>query len=121
MRSIQAAQFVHLLSTGVLTGILFGDRWGVSSVRTQLPASCFVEFQQGLHVNFVPLMPILWLSRSSPCNTNDVSNFVHGTRGPTSACTGAGAPEFGWLISRPSRRPGDAGRSASCVARRLRG
>jgi uncharacterized membrane protein len=59
MRWIQAAQFVHLVSTGLLTGILFGDRWGVSPVRTQLPASCFVEYQQGLHLNFVPLMPIL--------------------------------------------------------------
>ena len=61
MRLLQAAQFVHILSTGLLTGILFGDRWGVSPVRTTLPASCFVEYQQGLHVNFVPMMPILMI------------------------------------------------------------
>ncbi len=59
MSLLNTSRFINLLSTGLLTGILFGDRWGSSPVRPTLSASCFTQFQQGLHVNYVPLMPVL--------------------------------------------------------------
>ena len=61
MNLLHIFRFTHLLSTGLLTGILFGDRWGTTPIRPTLPASCFTQFQQGLHVNYVPLMPILMI------------------------------------------------------------
>jgi uncharacterized membrane protein len=51
-----------LVTTGLLAGIFFGDWSGVSPVRPTLPASCFVQFQQGLHSIFVQLMPVLILT-----------------------------------------------------------
>src|SRR5215207_5332344 len=59
MTLLNICRFINLLSTGLLTGILFGDRWGTTPVRPTLPASCFTQFQQGLHMNYVPLMPML--------------------------------------------------------------
>lgn len=59
MRFRPAIRFVALLSTGLLAGILFGDRMGASFVRPTLPSSCFVQFQQGLHGHFVPMLPFL--------------------------------------------------------------
>ncbi|GEM_PF-757942 len=59
MNLLNLSRFINLLSTGLLTGILFGDRWGTTPVRPTLSASCFTQFQQGLHLNYVPLMPIL--------------------------------------------------------------
>ncbi len=44
---------------GLYTGILFGDRLGISPVRPKLPASSFVLFQQDLHTRFGKLMPVL--------------------------------------------------------------
>ena len=49
----------NLLFAGLLAGILFGDRAGTSPVRPTLSDACFVQYRQGLHVHFVPLMPIL--------------------------------------------------------------
>jgi len=57
--TLNITRFINLLSTGLFTGILFGDRMGVSPVRPTLSASCFTQFQQGLHSHFVRLMPIL--------------------------------------------------------------
>ncbi len=48
-----------LVSTGILAGIFFGDWMGASPVRPTLSASCFVQFQQGLHRRFKVLMPIV--------------------------------------------------------------
>lgn len=50
---------VTILSAGLVSGILLGDFVGVSAVRPSLPASCFVQVQQGIHVRFVPMMPLL--------------------------------------------------------------
>jgi Domain of unknown function (DUF1772) len=59
MNLLKLSRFVQLISTGLVAGILFGDRWSTSPVRVELPAEAFIQFQQGLHLNMVPLMPIL--------------------------------------------------------------
>ena len=61
MSLLNISRFINLLFTGFLAGILFGDRWGTTPVRPTLAASCFTQFQQGLHTNYVPLMPILMI------------------------------------------------------------
>ena len=52
-------RFLQLLTMGLYTGVLLGDRIGVTPIRPQLPASSFVLYQQQLHVRFAILMPIL--------------------------------------------------------------
>jgi predicted DNA repair protein MutK len=59
MTVVGVARFVAVLSTGLVAGILFGDRMGATFARPALPASSFVTFQQVLHLRFVPVMPIL--------------------------------------------------------------
>jgi uncharacterized membrane protein len=59
MKTVGIARFVAILSTGLIAGILFGDRMGASYARPSLSASSFVTFQQVLHTHFVPMMPIL--------------------------------------------------------------
>ncbi len=72
-----AIRSLALVSTGILAGTFFGDWMGASPVRPTLSASCFVQFQQGLHLRFMVLMPIViftsiltnaaaaWLTRRS--------------------------------------------------------
>jgi uncharacterized membrane protein len=52
-------RFIQLLFMGLYTGILFGDRIGISPVRPKLPATSFVLLQQDLHLRFGKLMPVL--------------------------------------------------------------
>lgn len=59
MKAIAIARFVAILTTGLIAGILFGDRMGASYVRPSVSVSSFVTFQQVLHTHFVPMMPIL--------------------------------------------------------------
>ena len=56
------SRFIQLLATGLFTGLLFGDRLGVTPIRPKLPASSFVLYQQELHLSFSKLMPILLLA-----------------------------------------------------------
>jgi uncharacterized membrane protein len=56
---LNISRFLQLLATGLYTGILFGDRIGVSHVRTKLEPAQFVLFQQGVHSRFGILMPLL--------------------------------------------------------------
>ncbi len=53
------ARFFQLLLMGLYTGLLFGDRLGVTPIRPKLPAASFVLFQQELHLRFGKLMPVL--------------------------------------------------------------
>jgi len=57
--SVAAVRFVAVFSTGILAGILFGDRMGASFARRALTPSSFVTFQQIQHVHFARMMPIL--------------------------------------------------------------
>ena len=56
---LNISQFLQLLTTGLFTGIFFGDRLGVTPIRPKLPASSFILFQQELHLTFGRLMPVL--------------------------------------------------------------
>jgi uncharacterized membrane protein len=56
---LKISRFFQLLLTGLYTGILFGDRIGITPIRPKLPASAFVLFQQELHLRFGKLMPVL--------------------------------------------------------------
>lgn len=59
MRALPAIRFVAVFSTGLLAGILFGDRMGASFARPALSPSGFVTFQQTQHMHFVRMMPVL--------------------------------------------------------------
>jgi uncharacterized membrane protein len=59
---LNLSRFMQLLATGFMTGILLGDRLGVTPIRPKLPASSFVLFQQELHLRFGTLMPVLIIS-----------------------------------------------------------
>ena len=52
-------RFLQLFFMGLYTGILFGDRIGVSPIRPKLPAGSFVLYQQQLHLAYGKLMPVL--------------------------------------------------------------
>jgi hypothetical protein len=56
---LNIARFFQLLLVGLYTGLLFGDRIGVTPIRPKLPAAAFVLFQQELHLRFGKLMPVL--------------------------------------------------------------
>ena len=59
MKLLPAVRFFAIFASGLVAGILFGDRMGATFARPTLTPSAFVQFQQVLHVRFVPLMPIL--------------------------------------------------------------
>ena len=56
---LNVSRFLQLLTTGLFTGILFGDRIGVTPIRPKLPPASFILFQQELHLTFGKLMPVL--------------------------------------------------------------
>ena len=53
---------IAILSSGMMAGILFGDRMGATFARPSLSASSFVQFQQIIHVHYVRMMPVLGLT-----------------------------------------------------------
>lgn len=59
--TLAISRLLVLLTTGLLTGILLGDRVGMTPVRPLLPPGSFIQLQQGVHVAFVPLMPVLMI------------------------------------------------------------
>lgn len=56
---LNISRFFQLLLMGLYTGLLFGDRVGVTPIRPKLPAASFVLYQQELHLRFGKLMPVL--------------------------------------------------------------
>jgi uncharacterized membrane protein len=56
---LNLARFFQLLLMGLYTGLLFGDRVGVTPIRPKLPAAAFVLYQQQLHLRFGKVMPVL--------------------------------------------------------------
>ncbi|MCI0354145.1 MAG: DUF1772 domain-containing protein [Acidobacteria bacterium] len=61
MNALALARVIAILTSGLVAGILFGDRMGASFARPQLSASSFVQLQQIIHVHFVRIMPPLLL------------------------------------------------------------
>jgi uncharacterized membrane protein len=56
---LSISRFLQIFTMGLSTGLLFGDRVGVTRIRPQLPAAAFVLYQQQVHLRFVWVMPIL--------------------------------------------------------------
>lgn len=61
MSLLGIVRLIAILSSGVLAGILFGDRMGATFARPSLSASSFLQFQQIQHVHFARMMPPLTL------------------------------------------------------------
>lgn len=62
MSVLGIVRVIAILSSGLVAGILFGDRVGASYARPALSASSFVQLQQIIHVHFVRMMPVLLLT-----------------------------------------------------------
>jgi uncharacterized membrane protein len=62
MTPVSITTFIALLSTGLLTGILLGNRLGSSLALPKLPDSSFVRFQQEVHLRYVRFMPPLQIA-----------------------------------------------------------
>jgi len=56
---LNISRFCQLFTTGLFTGLLFGDRVGVTPIRAKLPASTFILLQQEIHLTFSKVMPVL--------------------------------------------------------------
>lgn len=54
-----AVRVLALVSTGLAAGVFLGHRRGVSVAMPQLDPASFVQLQQIIHVQFVPMMPVL--------------------------------------------------------------
>jgi hypothetical protein len=53
-----AVQAIAVFTTGLLAGILFGDRAGNSYARPKLPAAAFLAFQREQNRRFAAMMPL---------------------------------------------------------------
>ena len=62
MTALRAVRVIALVAAGLQAGILLGYRAGDYYALQNLTVSSFVQFQQGLHVHFVKLMPPLMLT-----------------------------------------------------------
>jgi uncharacterized membrane protein len=58
MSALVIVQLLALFTTGLLSGIFFGDRMGNSYARPKLPPGCFVTFQQSQNARFAKMMPL---------------------------------------------------------------
>jgi uncharacterized membrane protein len=59
MTPLIAARVIALISTGLIAGIFFGHRAGVSRASTQLTPGSFIQLQQIIHQVFQRMMPPL--------------------------------------------------------------
>jgi uncharacterized membrane protein len=59
MGVLSIVRFIAVLSCGLMTGILFGDRMGPAFARRTMSASSFVQQQQIIHNHYIKLLPVL--------------------------------------------------------------
>ena len=59
MSVLPIVRFIAILSCGLMTGILFGDRMGPAFARRTMSASSFVQQQQVIHDHYVKLLSVL--------------------------------------------------------------
>jgi hypothetical protein len=52
---------VAILCSGLMAGLMFGDRMGPAFARQALSASSFVQQQQIIHIHYIRLLPVLRL------------------------------------------------------------
>jgi uncharacterized membrane protein len=62
MRFLVFVQIIALVSCGLLTGVLFGDRLGPTYARPALTLSNFITLQQVTHVHYGKVLPKLMAS-----------------------------------------------------------
>ncbi len=58
MSAILVVQGIAVFTTGLLAGILFGDRAGNSYARAKVPAAAFPAFQREQNRRFAAMMPL---------------------------------------------------------------
>ena len=58
MSAILVVQGIAVFTTGLLAGILFGDRAGNSYARAKVPAAAFLAFQREQNRRFAAMMPL---------------------------------------------------------------
>ncbi len=61
MSVLGIVRVIAILPSGLVAGILFGDRMGATFARPSLSPSSFLQFQRIQHVHFVRMMPPLIL------------------------------------------------------------
>lgn len=62
MSVIAIVRIIAIFSSGLVAGILLGDRMGATFARPLLSPSSFLQFQQIQHVHFARMMPPLSLA-----------------------------------------------------------
>ena len=62
MSVLAIVRVVAILSSGLMAGLMFGDRMGPAVARRALNASSFVQQQQIIHIHYIKLLPVLSLS-----------------------------------------------------------
>ncbi len=62
MSVLEIVRVIAILSSGLVAGILFGDRMGATFARPSLSPSSFLQFQRIQHVHFARMMPPLTLA-----------------------------------------------------------
>ena len=61
MNTLALIRVVAILASGLMAGLMFGDRMGPAFARRALNASSFVQQQQIIHVHYIRLLPVLSL------------------------------------------------------------
>ncbi len=59
MSVLAIVRVIAILPSGLMAGLLFGDRTGPSFARQALSASSFVQQQQIIHTHYIKLLPVL--------------------------------------------------------------
>ncbi len=59
MSVLAIVRVIAILPSGLMAGLLFGDRMGPSFARQALSASSFVQQQQIIHTHYIKLLPVL--------------------------------------------------------------
>src|SRR5258708_12288850 len=62
MNILAIVRVVAILCSGLMAGLMFGDRLGPAFARQALNAYSFVQQQQIIHIHYVRLLPVLSLS-----------------------------------------------------------
>ncbi len=62
MNILAIIRVVAILCSGLIAGLMIGDRMGPAFARRVLSASSFVQQQQIIHIHYVRLLPVLSLS-----------------------------------------------------------
>ena len=62
MNTLALLRVVAILASGLMAGLMFGDRMGPAFARRALNASSFIQQQQSIHSHYIRLLPVLSLA-----------------------------------------------------------